>query len=161
MRLIASAALMLLCYTSCKQTDSPVTREDELRSGQWKMTTAFKKIAPAIGTPSLTSILSGESCRLDDYLEFKTNFAATQNSAGKCDPSDPDIIDFRWQLTNNSEGITLWNANQTFFGRSTVDASFLYYSNAYFTIKYVEFQPNASDPTKKDTVTYTHSFVKM
>jgi hypothetical protein len=152
----------MVSVVSCKKAESPVTREDELRDGKWKMVTGTIRADPYSGLDTTYNYFATlPDCEKDDYLVFKTNFDGTQNSASKCSPAEPDEIQFRWELYNNATGINFWNAEQTFFGRSTLSAPIINYTSSRFTLRYVELTVSPVDNTKRDTFTYTHTFEKF
>ncbi len=162
MRYILLTAVVLVGLASCKKAETAVTRQDELRMGNWKMVAGTIKMDPAIGADTLIHYYDSlPACKKDDYMVFLTNYDGTQNSGTKCDASEPDMVQFRWELYDNGEGISFWNANNTFFGKPAVSAPFVSYTSSRFTIRYVEYVINAINNTKRDTITYTHTFAKF
>lgn len=162
MKYFLSIAALLIILASCKKTEPTVTREDELRMGKWKMVAGTIQVDPYVGKDTLIHYYDSlPGCKRDDYIVFKTNYVATQNSGEKCDPSEPDEIEFRWELFNNGTGINFWNANETFFGKPTISAPIINYNSSRFTIKYTEYWTSPVDNTKKDTLVFTHTFAKF
>ncbi len=161
MRWLLSIAFIFVLFASCKKLESPVTREDELRSGRWKMSAGTIKVDAYMAIDTTYNYYDSlPECKKDDYMVFKTNYDATQNSGNKCDESEPDEIQFRWALYDNGNGINFWYANETFFGQPAISAPFINYTPSRFTIRYVQYYTSQIDKTKKDTLTFTHTFVK-
>lgn len=156
------AACALLLIVSCKKVETPMSREDELRAGKWKMSVSTLKQNPYLGTVTTTDLLAAlPGCKKDDYLVFKENYEASQNSSSsKCSSADPDEIMFRWELFDNGKTIHIWNATQTFFGLATYKTEFVNYSTDRFTLRRVVYQASPFDPAKFDTLAYTQTFVK-
>lgn len=162
MRYILLSAILLLSFASCEKAETPASREDELRSGKWKLVAGTAKWDPAIGLDTLVNYYNAlPDCDKDDYLVFGTNFQGSQFSDGKCDPSEPDEVQFMWELYDNGTGIHFWYANETFFEQSAVSAPFVSYTSQRFTIRHTEYRPNPVDSHQRDTITFTHTFGKF
>ncbi|MBS1782525.1 MAG: hypothetical protein JSS78_05630 [Bacteroidetes bacterium] len=159
--LTALAACCLLIGSCTKSGDVKPTREDDLRSGKWQMSAGTLRFDPAIGADTTYNFFDSlPSCRKDDYLVFSAGMSGTQNSPTKCDPSQPDLVDFGWYLENNGNTINFINAFQTFLHQSAVSAPFTSYTGSSFTIQYRNFTKNIVDSLRNDTLTYTYSFKK-
>ena len=163
MRYLLAIASLFILFTACnKTTETTPTREDELRSGKWKMIAGTHRWDPAIGKD--TTIYYYDSlptCKKDDYLEFGLVQEGAQHSGEKCDLSEPDAVNFKWYLENNGAKINFYNAFQTFLNQEAVSAPFINYGPSEFTIKYFEFVKNGIDSLRNDTVTYTYTFRKQ
>jgi len=162
MRYLMMAVCALLLIVSCKKVETPTSREEELRDGKWRLNVSTLKVSPYMGPVTTINLLSLMSdCLKDDYIVFKENYQATQNSNGnKCSNADPDEIMFRWELYNNGTSIQIWNATQTFLGFTTYSGDLINYSTSRFTIRRTEYSISSIDPTKFDTSAYTQTFVK-
>ncbi|HRO42747.1 MAG TPA: hypothetical protein PL009_07915 [Flavipsychrobacter sp.] len=163
MRYLLAIVSLLILFTACnKKGETTVTREDELRSGKWKMIAGTHRWDPAIGKDTTIHYYDSlPACKKDDYLIFANSFAGTQNSGEKCDLSEPEAIDFRWYLENNGTKINFYNAFQTFLHQEAVSAPFLTYGPSEFSIRYFEFVKSGIDSFRNDTVTYTYTFRKQ
>ena len=162
MRYIVILALLVTGFVACKKTESTVSREDELRSGKWKMIAGTQRWDPAIGPDTVVHYYDSlATCRKDDFLVFGAGRAGTQNAGNKCELSEADAIDFHWYLENNGNKINFYNAFQTFLNQEAVSAPFISYSSSEFTIRYFNLLPNAVDTELRDTVTHTYTFQKF
>jgi hypothetical protein len=163
MRYLLAIASLLVVFASCKKEgESTPTREDELRSGKWKMIAGTHRWDPAIGKDTVIRYYDSlPACKKDDYLVFGQVQDGQQHSGNKCDLSEPDAVDFKWYLENNGSKINFYNAFQTFLGQEAVSAPFTSYGPSEFTIRYVEFMKNPTDTLRNDTVTYTYTFQKQ
>jgi len=163
MRYLFTFLSLIVLFAACnKEAEKTITREDELRSGKWKMTAGTHRWDPAIGMDTVIHYYDSlPSCKKDDYLVFSESYAGTQNSGEKCDLSEPDAVDFRWYLENNGSKINFYNAFQTFLNQEAVSAPFVSYGPSEFTIRYFEFVKSTVDSFRNDTVTYTYTFRKQ
>jgi hypothetical protein len=161
MRYFILIALLFGGLSSCKKAETTVTREDELRAGKWKMIAGTLRVDPSIGKDTIIHYYDSlPTCKKDDYIVFSSNFIGLQNTGAKCDLSEPDDVDFRWELYNNGNAINFWNADQTFLNEEAVSAPFIEYSTSKFTIQYMDFIKNMIDNKLNDTLTYTYTFQK-
>lgn len=106
-------ALILAGFTffACKKDDddkvTPVTAVDLLASGAWKIDTVGFD-ADKNGTID-EAVPSGflEECDLDNTLTFNKDGATgvADEGATKCDPSDPQTINYGYQLKNGDSVI--------------------------------------------------------
>lgn len=165
MKYVLIALLGITLFAACTKVDSPASREEELRNGRWHRSGLKIKYDPYIGDDKLEDYYANSlpDCKKDNYIVFGINHDALLRSGdNRCsDVPDPDNVAFYWSLENNKNRITLLNANDMFFDSSTIDAKFEKYSNNQFEISYVEYQPNAFNMTKKDTITYYFTFTKF
>jgi hypothetical protein len=107
--LIAALLFTVFAVVSCKKdddTDNNVTAVDLIANGTWKIDT--------IGFDSdkngtIDSPVPGgfDACELDNTLTFNKDTATGVFDEGalKCDASDPQTIDFQWQLKNGDSVI--------------------------------------------------------
>lgn len=153
----------LIFFAACNKVDTPVSREDELRDGKWKLNVATLRYDPYSGTDTVYNLLGAmPDCKHDDYLVFKMNYIGSQNSgSSKCDGSDPDEVEFRWELYNNGDAIQFWNAEETFFGTSGFKAEFFNYTTSRFTLRDTQYVASQVNSTQTDTFTYTYTFIKF
>jgi len=166
MKYLLTIVASLLIVSACKKVDTPPSREEELRSGRWKHSAMTLKFDPYIGKDTTYNLYDSvpvwPACKKDNFILFAEGFDATQNRGDlKCDESEPETIPFHWYLSNDKKQINFYNADNTFFGMSSITADFMNYSTSKFTIQYVDLQPSHVNNTKKDTLTYTHTFVKF
>lgn len=163
MRYLLVIAIMLIGFASCNKTSEPtVTRQDDLRSGKWKMIAGTIRWDPAIGADTIIHYYDSlKVCEKDDYLQFKEGIEGIQNSGQKCDESTPDEVGFHWYLENNGKIINIYNAYQTFLHREAISAPFTSYSPTQFTIRFQDFVPNFTTPSLNDTLTSTYTFQKF
>jgi len=163
MRNLLAIASLLVVFSACnKSGDETVTREDELRSGRWKMIAGTQRVDPAIGMDTVIHYYDSlKTCQKDDYLTFLKGMAGTQNSGDKCDLAEPDAVDFSWFLENNGSTINFYNAFQTFLHQEAVTSPILNFTGSQFTIRYQNFVKNSIDTLRNDTVTYTYTFQKF
>ncbi len=163
MRYLLAVISLLIVFTSCNKNGEPtVTREDELRSGNWKMVAGTHRWAPAIGRDTTIHYYDSlPNCRKDDYLVFGPVRSGFQHSGEKCDLSEPDVVDFSWYLEENGAKINFYNAWQTFLHQEAVSARFLTYGPSEFTIRYFNMPASPINPEVRDTVTYTYTFRKQ
>lgn len=107
--LIAALLFTVIAAVSCKKdddTDNAVTAVDLIASGTWKIDTIGFD-ADKNGT--IDSPVPGgfDACELDNTLTFNKDTATGvfDEGAAKCDPADPQTIDFQWQLKNGDSVI--------------------------------------------------------
>ena len=94
MRYLLAIVSFLLVFSACKKSETTITREEELRSGKWRMTAGTERWDPAIGRDTIIHYYDSlPACKKDDYLVFLSGMAGTQNSAEKCELSEPDDVD--------------------------------------------------------------------
>lgn len=163
MRYLLAFATLVLVFSACsKAPENSPSKEDDLRGGKWKMVAGTQRLDPAIGMDTIYHYYDSLAlCAKDDYLVFSENMDGTQNSGEKCDPSEPDVVDFKWFLENNGSKINFYNATQTFLHQSAVSAPFVSFGPNEFTIRYVELMASMDAPGKNDTMTYTYTFRKQ
>jgi hypothetical protein len=156
-------ALLMIGVASCQKPTPPATREDDLRVGRWIVVSEYMEVDPFSGLDTTINLYDSvfTPCQKDDYLVFGMNHLGTQNSGNKCMISEPDFIEFQWDLYDNGKGINFWFANETFFGEPAISAPFLNYSPTRFTIKYTKFPYSLVDPTQHDTLTFTQTFQRI
>jgi hypothetical protein len=105
-------ALALTCATffACKKDDdkvTPVTAVDLLASGAWRIDTiGFDGDKNGSIDEAVPSGFV-EACDLDNTLTFNKDGATgvADEGAAKCDPADPQTIDFGYQLKNGDSVI--------------------------------------------------------
>ena len=107
--IIVALLLAGFAIASCDKdddNDTPVTAVDLITSGTWNIDTIGFD-ADKNGT--IDSPVPGgfDSCDLDNTLTFNKDSATGVFDEGalKCDPSDPQSIDFGYQLKNNDSVI--------------------------------------------------------
>ncbi len=161
MRYFLILALSVLVFASCNKAEAPVTREDELRSGRWKISGLTINHDPYIGQKAVYRVYDSAfaNCDRDNYIEFSSNYLATQKNGEKCSGAEPDEVPFRWELEDNGEKINFWFADHTFFGQPAVSAPFLSYTENSFSIRFVELE--TVHQNNQDTFTYTYTFQKF
>src|SRR5690242_10505237 len=112
MKKILIAALMLsgFAIVSCDKDDNnddPVTAVDLLTAGTWEVDTiGFDSDKNgSLDSPVPTGL---KPCELDNTLTFKADSTQTgvfDEGALKCDPSDPQSVNFGWTLKNGDSVI--------------------------------------------------------
>jgi hypothetical protein len=158
---LISCALIIL--SACNKADTPLSRQEELRNGKWKVTSGSVRIDPFSGADVVKTYADYTAdCKEDDYLVFLANYDGEQNSgSSKCGASDAETVQFRWQLFDNDKGIYLLNANETFFEEETIKADFINYATGRFTIRHTRYVLSPAFPGEVDTLTFTETFTKF
>jgi hypothetical protein len=153
---------MLVFFAACTKTTTPLSREEEIRGGRWKVLNGTVRLDPNVGKDTVYSFGNYTTpCKRDDYFVFLENYNAEQRPGDTaCSPADAESIPFRWQLFDDDKGIYFLNATETFFGESTVKANFVNYYKGRFTIRYVKYLIDPVDITKADTLTFTTTYTK-
>jgi hypothetical protein len=164
---IFSLAAVLLFAASCTKINAPVTQQDWLRSGKWRVTNATihnKSVAYKVDTTYTdASLYDVKSCNADNTLVFGAVNGGTVNTgSNKCNVSEPDNQTFFWELLNDGKHLNIYNAD-LFFGITSVSAAVTNFSKNGFTLQYSYWAPvpDPSDPsfrTINDTVTVTANF---
>lgn len=164
--LILSLSAVLLFAASCTKVTTPVTQQDWLRSGKWKITSAKainKSVAFSISsTYADTTLYQYNSCNADNYLVFGANYGGTLYTGGnKCYASEPDNESFYWELVNNGNNLNIYNAD-VFFGTTSVVGKVTNFSRNNFTLAYSYYitlpDPTNSFRTVNDTIAVTANF---
>lgn len=166
LKYLSVIACALFMFAACKKADTPASRQEELRGGKWRMSGGnvrfdFYNVKDTTISYNVYLGLIGDTCKADDYLVFLENYDGQQYSnVMPCSFSDPEFVQFRWQLFDDDKGIYFLNANETFLRKSTIKADFVNYSIGRFTIKYAFYDTSFVDKTKWDTTTFTQTFIK-
>lgn len=104
------AAFTMLVFSNCKKEDGPVekTKTELLTSGEWVHESSGADLDKN-GTIDLTLEAAGvPQCRLDNRLMFRTdNTAVADEGTTKCNTSDPQTTQFRWQFADNQTTLSL------------------------------------------------------
>ena len=102
-------SLVMLLFSNCKKEDSPAekTKTDLLTSGVWVYESSGADV-DGNGTIDLTLEAAGvPQCQLDNRLTFRTdNTAVADEGTTKCNPSDPQTTQFRWQFADNQTALS-------------------------------------------------------
>lgn len=165
MKYLLTTLSVLLIFAACKKVDTPLSRQEELRNGKWKRSDLKIQYNPYIGTDTLLPYYDSvmPECLKDNYIVFGSNHDGSIKPGDiKCTTGpDPDSVSFYWSLEDNDTHIIFLNANNMFFDSSTIDAKFEEYSASRFVISYIEYNPNAINNAKDDTLTYYYTFTKF
>lgn len=144
-RILLTLSAYLVLFSACKKAESPVTAEDDLRSGTWRRTSGrvtFKD-PDTRGDSTLNYLEEELKCRLDNSLQFKDNFTGVMNLGGdRCTEAEPDTKAFTWQITKDEKKISLYGV-EDYFPANNVDADILTRTLGYLTIRYriIEIDP--------------------
>jgi hypothetical protein len=104
------AALAFLTVSSCKKEDEKTTtptksKTELLTAKAWKMTamTINPGITPVPGGPTITDLFSFlDACEKDNTEKYNTGgTGVTDEGATKCDPADPQTVNFTWAFASN------------------------------------------------------------
>ncbi len=107
----AALAILLagMTISGCSKKDSKdPSRSELLASGSWKFSNAgIDANGDGVIDSPLPDGTIGE-CSQDDTFVFNTNGTGTADEgATKCDPADPQTVNFGWTLSNNDQNLTL------------------------------------------------------
>lgn len=164
--LILSLSVVLLLAAACTKVNTPVTQQDWLRVGKWKVATAKvhnkSKSLNIDTTYSDTTLYQPNTCNADNYLVFGANYGGTVHTgSNKCYASEPDTSNFYWELVNNGNNMNIYNAD-VFFGIPSVVASVTNLTQSSFTLTYFYYltfpDPANTYRTVNDTLTVTANF---
>lgn len=166
MKYLLTVVSALVLFTACKKVETPNSREQELREGRWKHSAMTMKYDPFIGKDTTYNLFDSlpvwPPCKKDNFIMFGSGLDARQYRGDlKCNESEPESVPFHWNLDNDKNTLNLWSVDNTFFGKAIISAPFKQYSTERFVIEYVDLVPSPINNTKKDTLTYTHTFVKF
>jgi len=156
---ILSLSAVILFALSCTKITSPVTQQQMLRNGKWKVssgTTSNRNIGPKT---VYNDTLLTTGCAADNYLVFGAGNAGTVNTGNnKCSATEPNTQNFYWDLLNNGNTLVV-NNGDLFFGSPNVNATVSNFSQSGFTMKYYVYYtyPNPADTfrTLNDTIDVT------
>ena len=133
--IIVALLLAVFAIASCDKdddNDTPVTAVDLITSGTWSIDTIGFD-ADKNGT--IDSPVPGgfDACELDNTLTFNKDSATGVFDEGalKCDPADPQSIDFGYQLKNNDSVI---NFTGNLPGELKGDVNILTLTNTQFVM---------------------------
>jgi hypothetical protein len=137
-RLLLSLGALLLVFSACNKPDSPVSAEEDLRSGTWKRTSGkvtFKD--PLTRGDSTKDYWSTEpECRLDNTLTFRVNYIGEMNlGTDHCSAGEPDTKAFTWQITEDGKKISLYGVKE-YFPAEDIDADIVTRTLGFLTIQY-------------------------
>lgn len=177
----------LLVVTSCEKVEDPVSYEDMLRDGKWRMELDaehgllvqrpkitpnplnIKQVDTIYAISSATNKMLDDTtyirgfypeCQADDYLVFREGIIGALNTGElKCPQGEVAEIETQWGFKNNYTQMYIYNA-LTMFRTSDVLADIKEFSSDRFTITY-RMIDNLSDIPNKDTVFYTATFKKF
>lgn len=116
------ASMALLVAQGCKKEedseDTPKKSNTEyLTSVNWLMTN-IEGITPPFDTVDIWNSGFISNCDKDDYWDFKLDGAGRKyEGLQKCEPSDPDYIDFTWRWEDGEKTLVYTTAADTIFYR--------------------------------------------
>ena len=163
MKPFLSILSFVLLLAACKKATDVTSREDSLRGeGGWRQTSGSVKYRiPGTNQDTTADYWKNVAeCYKDNKIVFKENYDGTvQYGANRCDPSEPSIRTFFWQLLNNDEVLELNYVGDAFFGAEPVRADITAFSGSSMTLRYTaaDTLPGQNKPT---TFTYTNSYSK-
>ena len=108
------ALSVIMLFASCSKTPNPqaTSKEDILRSGNWRISggTVRGKLPSGLDTTvSYTQFLL-PTCWLDDYIKFDSDYhAKVYSNTNKCDPSQPTYQSFYWKFNRNATTLDFYN----------------------------------------------------
>src|SRR5690606_1105381 len=116
-RLILTLGSLLLLLAACSKTDSPVSAEEDLRSGTWRRTSGKVTIKdPLTRGDSTKDYFSDQpACRRDNSMTFRVNFEGTLDlGAERCTAGEPDTKSFTWQINEDGKRMSLYGVGEYF-----------------------------------------------
>ena len=184
MRYFLLFAASVIVLASCQKTPTPTqSREDVLRSGTWRMTSAtiiYKEPYDTLSRPvlfgytwlntradrqrsqnvvTLPNKYITDTCRWDDYMKFGlNNTAAYFGAAMKCNIAEPDSSSFTWYLSNGGNNINFVNNNYA-FANNNIQATITDFGANSFTIQYNEIYSYIDSPLYINAAPITHDTV--
>jgi hypothetical protein len=111
-QVLLSLLVIAVIFSSCTKTPSaPTTRDVQLRTGKWRITSSSVTLKLFNGKPGTVNYGQYRMpCLLDNFLKFDSlNRGAIHNGGVSCSKSDADSIAFIWVLKNNGNNIDLLN----------------------------------------------------
>lgn len=121
---VAILGALVISTSSCKKdnenpspTPAPApapTKTQIITSKNWKI------VSMDINGTDIMPMMP--ACEMDNYLSFKTNNDYIENEgATKCDPSDPQTENGRWQFIMNETAILMDNEDTAVIKKFTAD----------------------------------------
>ncbi len=105
MKYFYMALLAVVVFAACNKTPQAQapSMEEMLRTGKWKVASGTITIKKPDGRDTVLDYVKYVPyCHKDDYITFDSQLhGAIYSSSIKCNPGDPDHIDFLWNLRNN------------------------------------------------------------
>ena len=157
------AVSAILFTAACKKATDVISREDELRGeGGWRQTSGFVKYrVPGTNIDSNTDYWKNVAeCYKDNRFIFEeVNAGTLQYGANRCDPGEPSMRTFFWQLLEGDQVLELNYVGDAFFGAEPLRAQITEFSGSSMKLVYTtkDTLPGQSLPT---TFTYTNGYSK-
>jgi len=159
-RVLLILGVVVFLLGSCKKSDSPVSAEEDLRSGTWIHSSWKKTVKDPITLGDSTVDYVLDDCSADNHLIFQTNFDGYIDlGTVHCSTGEPSTQPFTWQITNNEQHISLYHVAD-FFQADNVEAEIVTRTLGYLTLKYSVITLNPLYNTS-DTVIYTDVLRKL
>ncbi len=155
-RLLLTLSSLLLILSACTKADSPVSAEEDLRSGTWVRSsgTVIMKDSLTRGDSTIDYVSPQDTCRKDNSLVFKENLVGVMNLGDlHCAVGEADTKAFTWQMSKDGNHISLYGVSD-YFPANDIDADVITRTLGTMTIKYKVIQ---MDPVFQvsDTLIYT------
>ncbi len=156
---ILGLSAVMLFALSCTKVTSPVTQQQMLRTGKWKISSAtFSNRNIGLKTVVNDTFLTN-GCVADNYLVFGAGNAGVVNTGNnKCNASEPNTQNFYWDLINNGNTLDIYNATLAFETPSVI-GTVSNFSQSGFTMKYYYWasvpDPNDIKHNINDTIDVT------
>lgn len=114
--LLAIGIIISSCKKEEDEEEAPKKSNTEyLTSGQWEMTN-IEGITPPFDTVDIWSSGFITSCEKDDYWDYKNDLSGKRyEGTKKCEPTDPDFIDFTWMWEDNESTLVYVTDTDTIY----------------------------------------------
>jgi hypothetical protein len=155
-RLLLTLGALLILLSACKKEDSPVTAEEDLRTGMWRRTSGKETYKDPLtrGDSTRDYYTDQPDCRKDNMLTFKVNDVGVLDLGTlRCTAGEADTKTFTWQVTQDGKRISLYGVSD-YFPANDIDADIITRTLGYLTIRYRVITTDAIFQTA-DTIIYT------
>jgi len=155
-RLLLTLGALVIILSACKKEDSPVTAEEDLRSGMWRRTSGkvTYKDPQTHGDSTMDYFTLQPECRKDNVLSFKVNDVGVLDlGVLRCTAGEADTKTFTWQVREDGTRISLYGVSD-YFPANDIDADIITRTLGYLTIRYRVITTDAIFQTA-DTMIYT------
>ncbi|MBL7690074.1 MAG: hypothetical protein JNM41_00655 [Flavipsychrobacter sp.] len=118
MRYLLLALSLVTLVTSCnKDPEVPPSKANQLRAKKWTITGGTLTVKLPNGKDTSLSYLNFvDTCYLDDYIKFDSNYAGSVFTGDrKCNVADPASRSFTWRLLPNETFIDLFSGFNMIF----------------------------------------------
>lgn len=158
--LFLSAVLLL---NACTKVETPPSKQEQLRSGSWKVDTGYITKRDITGDHITEDIMgTRDECRKDDYIVFRENNAAGIKTGDvKCPNGQVEEIAATWGLGSADTKMHIYNGGDILFGMDNAEGKLTYFDDSRFVFEFNKYTPYPAPNPNVDTVTYTVTFRKM